>query len=218
MWQQRGNNTNALIQPFRTLSAVSLNSVYAAGAQSINSIGQETQGIENIIGHNRLHNVKLELAVFYTEGHSQIIGNYLIAGLVHYLGDNGVNLTRHDGRTWLTRRQRNFAEACSRTGGHQAQVIGNFNQRKCRSLQAGGQISKDIRITGSINKIVRGSEAFTGNKRKLFANLFDIFGIGIQTGAYCCCSHVHGVQQLAATTDVITASAHRGSKGFELQA
>ena len=50
-----------------------------------------------------------------------------------------------------------------------------------------------IGVTGSINKIVRGSEALAGNKRKLFANLFDIFGIGIQAGADCCCAYIHGV-------------------------
>ena len=103
-------------------------------AQGIYGISQKAKGIKDIISHYRLHNIELELTVFHAKGNSQIVGNYLVASLVHNLGDNRIYLAGHNGGAGLTRRQSNLAEACTRAGGHQAQVIGNLNQRESRNL------------------------------------------------------------------------------------
>src|SRR5574344_2063928 len=104
MRQQSGNNAYADINPMLTLLSIGLQILQQLIHKSINCIGQELHGVKKIEGNNRLHNIQLELAIFYTQGNSQIIANNLIAGLVQNLSNNRVYLAWHNGRTWLAHR------------------------------------------------------------------------------------------------------------------
>lgn len=73
--------------------------------------------------------------------------------LVYHLGDNGVYLTRHDGRTVLFCRQIDLAETGSGAGGHQSEIVGDLGKRHGTGLDSSGYCYEGIQVLGSIDKV-----------------------------------------------------------------
>jgi hypothetical protein len=64
---------------------------------------------------DRLERVELQLAGLGGEGHRQIVADNLEGDLIDDLGDDRIDLARHDARTGLHRRQVDFAQADPRS-------------------------------------------------------------------------------------------------------
>ena len=184
-------------------------------AEGVDSIGEETEGVENIVGHYRLHYIELELAVFYTHSDNQVIADNLIAGLVHNLGDNRVDLAGHDRGAGLTGRQDDFGKAGPGTGSHKTEVIANLYQRKSSDAEAGRQICKNVSIAGSVYQIFCGGKAFVRDHGQLLGYLPNVLRTGVKAGTDSGGTHVDGVEQLAAAANTLHAAAYSGSKGMK---
>ena len=109
--------------------------------------------MEEIEGHDRFHDVQLELAVFYAQADSHVVADNLVTRLVENFSHDRIDFARHDGRARLTGRQLQFVEAAARTGSHKAEVIGHFDEHQGCSFHIARYFGKDIGVIRHIDKV-----------------------------------------------------------------
>ncbi len=90
---------------------------------------QELHRLQEVVGHQRVVDVELEMALAAGEGQRGVVAEHLDADLGQRLALRRVDLARHDRRARLVLRQRQFAEAGARAGAEQADVVGDLEQR-----------------------------------------------------------------------------------------
>ncbi len=92
------------------------------------SVGEEADRLEEVIGHHRVVDVQLEMALAAGEGDGGVIAHDMGAYLGQGLALGGVHLARHDGGARLVLRQGKFAKAGAGAGAKEADVVGDFEQ------------------------------------------------------------------------------------------
>ena len=93
---KRRYDTDAAVYVFETSFLVGDNAVYATCAQGVEAVHQEVCRFEAALCHYRLHCVKLHLRSFRTHTYAKIVANHLLSNLIHHLGDNRIDLARHN--------------------------------------------------------------------------------------------------------------------------
>ena len=130
-------------------------------AKTSAAVGQQFDGLQKIMGHDRHHDVQLKIAKAAAKGDGGVVAENLRADLQQHLAHHGVDLARHDGRTRLRGRQVQFAEAqrgpepsnrmslaiLIEAHGDGLQRAGRFNDRiACRlGLQNGSRLRAESR-------------------------------------------------------------------------
>ncbi len=95
-------------------------------------VGQQLHRLQEVVGHQRVVDVELEMALAAGEGQRGVVAEDLDADLRQRLALGRVDLARHDRRAGLVLRQRQFAEAGARAGAEEADVVGDLEEARPR--------------------------------------------------------------------------------------
>ena len=102
--------------------------------KAVAGVGEKLDGVEIIENHHGLENVELEIALRAGKTDGSVIAHHLDGNHGEGFGLRGIHFARHDGRTGLVFRKREFAKAAARAGGEPANVVGNFHERSGERL------------------------------------------------------------------------------------
>ena len=117
------NHTDAIVYISAAYFLISGNTVDTERAQGIESVHQQIGRLKTTLRHYGFHCIQLHLSCFATHSHTKVVADYLIGYLIHYLRDNRVDLTRHNGRPRLHGGKIDFSQSATRTGCKQTKVI-----------------------------------------------------------------------------------------------
>src|SRR5258707_1304778 len=98
----------------------------------------------DVVDHERLVNVHLQVAAGATKAHSHIVGHYLDSNHRERLGLRRVHLAGHDRGAWLVGWDCQLGETGTRTARHQPNVIRDLIERDCKSAQCAGELHQSI--------------------------------------------------------------------------
>ena len=98
---QGRDDTDALTYVAAALLFVGCDAIDAEGAEGIEAVDHEVNGLEAALSHDGLHSVELHLGGIASHGDAEVVTDDLVADLASYLGDDGIDLTGHDGGAWL---------------------------------------------------------------------------------------------------------------------
>ena len=93
-------------------------------------VGHQAHRLQEIVGHHRIVDVELEMALAAGERDRGVVAEDLHADLRQRLALGRVDLARHDRGAGLVLRQRQLAEARARARAEQADVVGDLEQRR----------------------------------------------------------------------------------------
>ena len=146
-------------------------------------VGQELYRLQEVVGHQRIVDVELEMALAAGKGERCVVAEHLDADLRQGFALGRVDLTRHDRRARLVFRQRQFAKARTRTGAEEADVVGDLEER-C-GCGVDGTMAEDHGIVGSqrLKLVGCGDEGDTGDLGDLFGDLFGKADRGVKAGS-----------------------------------
>ena len=119
---------------------VDADALHASGAQQVKRAGQELEGEGQVIGHERRHDVELELTRGGSERDRVVIPAHLIARHLYRFGHRWIDLSRHDRRARLDFGKSQLTEAGVRTGGEEAKVradLGHVDRDAAQRGRAG---------------------------------------------------------------------------------
>src|SRR5262245_26730423 len=91
--------------------------------QRLHAAAQMLETLEQAMGNDRLKSVELELAGLGRKADRDIVADHFESDLIDHLGNDWVDLSGHDARSGLPRRQVDFVEPGSGAARQQAQVI-----------------------------------------------------------------------------------------------
>jgi hypothetical protein len=104
------HDADAPFDQFAATLFVGFDTVHAVFSHYVKSVHHYLCTLEATLSHRRFHCVQLHLSRFVAHRYAQVVTNHFVADLVHYLGDNGIHLTGHNGTAGLTGRQVNLVQ------------------------------------------------------------------------------------------------------------
>jgi len=107
-------------------------------------IGEQRDRLEQVVGHDRHHDVQLELPGLDRERHGHVVAHHLERDHAEHLRDDRVHLARHDAASRLHRRKRYLREAREGARRQQAQVPGNPRQLERQVAQGAARPGHDL--------------------------------------------------------------------------
>ena len=110
-------------------------------ANDSRGVAHQAHRLQEVVGHDRIEDVQLEMALAAGERQRRVIAEDLNADLRQRLALRWVDLARHDRRARLVFGQRKFAEARARAGAQKADVVGDLEQRRRDGVD--GAVGKD---------------------------------------------------------------------------
>ena len=180
-----GDDADRMLYEFAAMLFVCCNSLDAVDAQRVHALGERMEGLEQLVEDDRLKGVKLELSAFRRHGDGCVISDDVESDLVHDLGNDGVDLARHDGGAVLARGQVDLAKARSGAGGHEAQIVGNLGKVDCAGFKRAGQGRIYIQILRAVHEVTGLNEHFVGELCNQGYDALDVGGAGVYARADC---------------------------------
>ena len=208
--QECGHDADTVVEPLLALLDVRLQIDEELVDEGVDRARDVVQRVEHIERHDRLHDVQLELTVLHGERHSEVACDNLIARLIEHLGDDGVDLARHDRRARLTHRQMQLVQAAARSRCHEAEVVREFDEDECRILERGGEIGERVRVVRRIDDILRRTVLLARDLREPFGDRLDIGGLSVQSRTDSGAAHVDRVDVPLNVADAAHGAAHGG--------
>ena len=160
--------------------------------EGLDCVAEGLDGFEEVVEDNRLKRIQLELTCLCRHGNRHIVADDVERNLVHDLGDDGVNLTRHDGGTVLLRGKVDLTEAGARSGGHEAQVVTHLGEVHGTALHDAGDHCVAVKVLRRIDGVIALHELLTGNRGHVLDDAVEVGAVRVETGADCGAAHVEG--------------------------
>ena len=130
------------------------------------------------------------MPVFDAERNRQVVADNLVARLIHYLRDNGIDLAGHNRRAGLTLGQENFIKSATRSRRHKAEVVRHFDKHQRGILERGADVDKAVGVVGGVDYVRGGLEVFAGDFAELAGDDFYISRLCIKPRAHGGAAHV----------------------------
>ena len=92
-------------------------------------VGHQLHRLQEIVSHDRIEYVELEVALAAGEGDGRVVAEHLHAHLGQCLRLRRVDLARHDGGAGLVLGERELAQTRARTAAEEADVVGDLEER-----------------------------------------------------------------------------------------
>src|SRR5690606_22591658 len=168
---QRGDQHQRVFEAVLDVVFARLNADDAVVGEADGRIGNQTDRLQEVVGHDRIIDVQLEMALRASERQGGVVAEHLSANLPQGFTLGRVDLARHDRRTRLVFRQRQLAQTCARTRTEEADVVGDLEQRR------GNRVDRAVRedhgvVSGQCLELVRGGgEAQAGDLGDVLGNL-----------------------------------------------
>ena len=122
-------------------------------------IGEQADGLQEIVGHHRVEDVELEMALAASEGDGGIVAEDVRADLGQRFALSRVHLAGHDRRAGLVLGQRQLAKSGTWTRAEEADVVGNLEA--AHGDRRDGAVGEDHRVMrGEGLELVRGGREF----------------------------------------------------------
>ena len=91
-----GNDADGVLDHLLAMFLVDGDAKDTLLGEGVDGIGHPGDALEDALGDDGLHHVEFELSVLGCNGYGSIVADHLEAGLVDYLGDDRINLARHN--------------------------------------------------------------------------------------------------------------------------
>ena len=161
--RQRRHQHQRTVQAGLDIVQPRLNPHHAIVGEADCGIGHQTHALQKIIGHHRIIDVQLEMALAVGKGERRIVAEDLHADLGHGFALGGIDLARHDGGAGLIFRQRQFPKAGTRPRTQQSNIVGDLEQAGCHRVD--GAMAEHHGVMGrqGLELVGRGGERHAGN-------------------------------------------------------
>src|SRR5690606_8953367 len=180
---ERGDDADAALDDTANMLAVGGDAADAPLAQNDAALREHIDRLEDVEGDHRLEDVELELSCLRCQGDGGVVADHLEARLVDHLGDDGVDLARHDARARLHRRQVDLGEAGTRTAREQAQVIADLRQFDRNTLEHAGHQHERARVLCRVDQVRAGDEIEAGNLAECATYGLGVAGVRVDARA-----------------------------------
>src|SRR5690606_1382155 len=136
-----------------------------------------------VVGHHRVVDVQLEVALRAGEGQGGVVSEHLDADLRQGFALGRVDLARHDRGARLVFRQGQFAQTRTRAGTQEADVVGDLEQRSGDRVD--GAVGEDHGVVGGqgLELVGGGGEGQARDLGDVLGDLFSEADRGVQAGA-----------------------------------
>lgn len=114
---------------------VGLDSRDAMDREGVAGIGEEPNGVKEIVDDNRLEDIQLKVALGSGDPNGGIVAHDLDGDHRDRLGLRGVDLAGHDGGTGFVLREGEFPETATGAGSEPADVVGDLHERGRERLE-----------------------------------------------------------------------------------
>lgn len=111
------------------LLLVGLDTDHAVLGEGVRSIGQQTDGLQQVLDQHRLEHVELKVTIGAGNRNRRVVAHDLSANHGHRLALGRVDLARHNRRSRFVFWQGEFAETAARTGTKETNVVGDLHER-----------------------------------------------------------------------------------------
>ena len=210
-----GDDADAVADVVAALVFVGGDTVNAEGAEGVEAVDQQVNGFEAALSHYGLHSIEFHLRSIASHRDAEVITHDLVADLAHHFGDNGVDLTWHDGGAWLHSWEVDFSEAAARTTGEEAQVVTDLVDLDGDATE-GGAISDHLAgVAGSADEVVCTSDVPARDLRHCFGAVVSVFGFGGNPRTDRCSPHVDREELLRSVVEVSDFVTQDGGKATE---
>ena len=112
--------------------------------EQLRHVGQQRERLQHVARHHRDVDVELEGAGQAADGDGGVVADDLRGHLRNRLGQNGIDLARHDRAARLQVGQLQLAETGQRARAHPADVVGDLGQRHGDGLQRAGRLDQTV--------------------------------------------------------------------------
>ena len=197
-----GDDTDAVADVVAALVFVGGDAVDAERAERVEAIDQKVDGFEAALSHYGLHCIEFHLRSIASHRDAEVITHNFVADLAHHFGDNGVDLTWHDGGAWLHSWEVDFAETAARTAGEQAQVVTDLVDLDGDATQSGAVAYHFAGVAGSSDEVFRAGDVPARNLRHRFGAVVSVFGFGGNPRTNRRSPHVDGEELLRSVVEV----------------
>ena len=155
------------------------------------------------------------MSCFATHSHTKVVADYLIGYLIHYLRDNRIDLTRHNGRPRLHGRKIDFSQSATRTGCKQTKVIAYLVHLHRNSSHSRGVAYKARGIRSSSHQVTGQFHVPSGKLRQSLHAFLRIFRFCRNTRADGGSSHIDRKEFLRRKVQVLYLIAQNAGKSVE---
>ena len=173
-----GDDTDAIADVVTALVFVGGDAVNAEGAKRVEAVDQKIDGFEATLSHYGLHSIEFHLRSIASHRDAEVITHDLVAHLAHHFGDDGVDLTWHDGGAWLHSREVDFAETAARTAGEEAQVVTDLVDLDGDAAEGGAIADHLAGVAGSADEVVCTGDVPARDLRHRFGAVVSVFRFG----------------------------------------
>lgn len=210
-----GDDTDAVADVVTALVFVGGDTVDAEGAERVEAVDHKVDGFEAALSHYGFHSVEFHLRSIASHRDAEVITHDLVADLAHHFGDNGVDLTWHDGGAWLHSREVDFTETAARTAGEQAQVVTDLVDLDGDATQSGAVAYHLAGVAGSSDEVVCTGDVPARDLRHCFGAVVSVFGFGGNPRTDSRSTHIDGEELLRSVVEVSDFVTQDGGKATE---
>ena len=140
-------------------------------------------GLEQAVRDDRFEGVELQLPTFGRHGDRHVVADDPEGDLVDDLGDDGVDLARHDRRSGLHRRQIDLAETGSRPGRQEPKVVADLGQLHRAAFEHAGELDERTDVLGGLDQVGGRDDVDSGDRGEMCTRVPRVAWVGVQAGA-----------------------------------
>ena len=137
---ERRHQHERVVEVFADALLVRLDAPGAAVVERARGLGQQLDRLQHVVQDHGLVDVELEVSLRAGEGHGVVVAEHLHGHHGQRLALGRIDLARHDRRARLVLRNLQLREACPRTAGVPAHVVGDLHQRAGEGAQRGADV------------------------------------------------------------------------------
>lgn len=178
-----GHQHERLVHELGDSLLVGDDAVDAVDSERSRSVGNESDGLEQVGDHDGLEDVELELAGGTGVGDGGVVAENLAADHGQSLVLGGVDLTGHDGRTGLVLGESKLAVATSGSGTEVSDIVGDLEERNGNGVEGTGGLDNGVVGSKSLKLVGGGGELLAGDLGDLGGNSRVETLLGVETGA-----------------------------------
>ena len=167
---------------------------------------------------DRLHDVELELSGLGGERDRQVVADDAEGDLIDHLGNHGIDLSGHDRRAGLARREVDLVQAAARTRREQTQVVAYLRELHGQPLERRGVHDEGARVARGLDHVRRLAQRQSRDFAQVLRAELRIVGIGIDARADGRSAHVDLVEEPQVGLQAVDLLGERCGVGFELLA
>ena len=125
---ERGDHGHGVFHEFGTAWEIGFDAIDAFFAEDIGDIGEEAKRFENRVRKHGHHHIEFEISVGGGPSDGGVVADDFGADLHDTFTDHGVDLSWHDGATWLGFWESDFADSATWATAEPADIVGDFEE------------------------------------------------------------------------------------------